>query len=162
MTSEPYYVGQQGVKARTLLIADSGFDPYRVYVTTRKFAREHPDTLRKFMAASIRGWNDFIAGDPAPAESEIHRLNPALTPEFMAYCIGAIRTHRLITGNPDHGDQTGLITARRLQDQIDLLAAMGFASARLKVDDVATFAMLPPELASAARDGRTAPSPLPK
>ena len=145
ITSEPYYVQQKGVKARTLLIADSGFDPYRVFVTTRKFAREHPSELKRFMAASVRGWNDFIDSDPTPAENEIQRLNPQMTGEFMSYCIAAIRANRLITGRPEKGERTGLITPGRLEAQLSLLSSMGFVSPNLKVADVARFDMIPPE-----------------
>jgi NitT/TauT family transport system substrate-binding protein len=151
ITSEPFFAAQNGQKVRTLLIADSGYDPYRVYVTTRKFLREHPDQVRAFVAASIRGWNDFVMDDSGPARRLIQSLNPQMTPEFMDYSIKAIVTHRLVPGDAERGERTGLITSRRLAAQIDLLAKMKIVPATLRVNDVASFDALPPELRALAQ-----------
>ncbi|HZZ20868.1 MAG TPA: ABC transporter substrate-binding protein, partial [Opitutaceae bacterium] len=62
ISNEPYGAELHGQKARALLIADSGFDPYRVIYTSRKFAREHPEAVRAFIAASLKGWADFLHG----------------------------------------------------------------------------------------------------
>ena len=50
ITNEPYYMAEKGVAVKTMLIADSGFSPYRVVYTNRNFARENPDAVRAFVA----------------------------------------------------------------------------------------------------------------
>jgi NitT/TauT family transport system substrate-binding protein len=151
ITSEPYFAQQQGAKVRAILISESGYDPYRVYVTTRKFARDHPAELRAFLAASIHGWDDFGHGDPTPARQQILALNSQMTPAFLDYSVGAIARYQLISGDPAHGDRTGLLTTRRLQAQIDLLFGMKAIPEKLSVDQVADFEFLPADLQDLAR-----------
>src|SRR5277367_5958940 len=42
VTDEPYYIMKNGGHPRTLLMSDSGFNPYRIIYTTERYAREHP------------------------------------------------------------------------------------------------------------------------
>jgi NitT/TauT family transport system substrate-binding protein len=151
VTSEPYFVGQAGGKVRTLLIADSGYDPYRVYVTTKRFAAEHPDQVRAFAAASARGWEEFMAGDATPGRSLIQSLNPQMTPAFLDYSIAAIARYRLVSGYAEKGERTGLLTSERLQAQIDQLVSLNVMPAGLTAADVASFEFIPPAPGGAAR-----------
>jgi NitT/TauT family transport system substrate-binding protein len=151
VTSEPYFVGQAGGKARTLLIADSGYDPYRVYVTTKRFMAEHPDQVRAFAAASVRGWDDFMSGDATPGRLLIQSLNPQMTPAFLDYSIAAIARYHLVSGYAERGERTGLLTSKRLQEQIDLLVSLNVLAAGLTVGDVASPDLIPPSPAGADR-----------
>jgi NitT/TauT family transport system substrate-binding protein len=145
ITSEPFFVAKNGVKVRAMLIAESGYDPYRVYVTTRQYAHDHPRELRAFIEASIRGWNDFAA-EPGPGRRLIASLNPQMTPDFLDYDLAAIAKYHLIAGDPSKGDRTGLITKRRLQEQIDLLVSIKAIPKAVEVSDVASFEFLPADL----------------
>jgi NitT/TauT family transport system substrate-binding protein len=144
VTSEPYFVGQAGGKARALLIADSGYDPYRVYVTTKRFMAEHPDQVRAFVAASVRGWDDFMAGNAMPGRLLIQSSNPQMTPAFIDYSIAAIARYHLVSGYADRGERTGLLTPKRLQEQIDQLVSLNLMGAGLTARDVASFDFIPP------------------
>jgi len=150
ITNEPYYAAKNGAKPRTLLLDDSGFTPYRVFFTTQKFARENPDAIRAFLAASIRGWDDFMTGDPTPGKQLIAARNDQMTAEFMDYSIGAMKANRLVAGDPAKGEHTGLITRARLQEQMDLLVQLKMIPAPIPLDKCASFAFLPPALAAKA------------
>ena len=78
VTSEPYFVRQQGVEPRLLPIRESGFDSYRVLMTTRDFAAANPALVRRFVEASLRGWSEYLK-DPAAANAEILKRNPEMT-----------------------------------------------------------------------------------
>jgi NitT/TauT family transport system substrate-binding protein len=151
VTNEPYFVGRAGGKARTLLVADSGYDPYRVYVTTKRFLAEHPAQVRTFAAASIRGWDDFMAGNATSGRLLIQSLNPQMTPVFLDYSIAAIGRYHLVSGYAERGERTGLLTAKRLQEQIDLLVSLNLMAPGISVGDVASFDFNPPALEAAAR-----------
>jgi NitT/TauT family transport system substrate-binding protein len=151
VTSEPYFVRQAGGNARALVIADSGYDPYRVYVTTKRFMAEHPDRARAFVAASVRGWDDFMAGNAMPGRLLIQSLNPQMTPAFMDYSIAAIARYHLVSGYAERGERTGLLTASRLQEQIDQLVGLNVMAAGLTVGDVASFDFIPSAPGGAAR-----------
>lgn len=85
VTSEPFYLKQQGVEVRTMLISESGFDPYRVIYTNRTFLKKHPEQVRAFVKASIAGWRSYFAEDNSEANAMIASRNEKLTPEYAAW-----------------------------------------------------------------------------
>jgi NitT/TauT family transport system substrate-binding protein len=146
VTDEPYYVLKNGGHPRTLLISDSGFSPYRVIYTTQRYAREHAAEVRAFLAASLRGWDDYMNGDPAPGQALILKDNTSMTQEFMDYSTKAMREDHIVFGKPEEGERLGLMTRRRLQKQVDDLVGLGLIPGPIPVDDFARFDLLPPSL----------------
>ena len=55
VTNEPYFVRKNGGHPRTLLMSDSGFNPYRVIYTTQRYLQGPSREVRAFIAASLRG-----------------------------------------------------------------------------------------------------------
>jgi NitT/TauT family transport system substrate-binding protein len=149
VTNEPYYVQKHGGKAKTILISSTGFDPYRVIAGNADFVAAHPEATRAFVQASIRGWQDYLEGDPGPANRMISALNLQMTPDFLAYGIATLKRYRLVTGDPAKGEANGLITRHRLQEQIDALRLIGALDRPITVDDVANFSFLPTVLTAA-------------
>src|SRR5690606_11933917 len=78
VTQEPFFAEQQGAEVGTLLIADSGYAPYRVIFTSRDFLARHPDVVRAFVSASARGFDDLVEGDPSPAFAALQQANPLM------------------------------------------------------------------------------------
>lgn len=149
-TSEPYFLRLHGIASRTLLIANSGYNPYRVIFANRSFVRQHPDATRAFVAATLEGWNDFLGGDREPAERLIRAVNPEMTPGYLAYSIKAMQADHMLRGDPALGERIGLITRGRLQQEVDLAVKLKLIPAPIPVDEFATFDYLPPDLASVA------------
>jgi NitT/TauT family transport system substrate-binding protein len=150
-TSEPYYVLHHGEATRTLLIANSGYNPYRVVIANRGFVRAHPEATRAFVAATLRGWEDYISGDPSPANKIIFSRNEALTADFMKFSVKAMADNRLVRGDPALGERLGLMTRRRMQEQVDLYVRLKVIDAPLPLDEFVSFDFLPPELAALAK-----------
>jgi NitT/TauT family transport system substrate-binding protein len=139
VTNEPYYVEKNGGHPKTILISDTGFDPYRVIMGNADFVAAHPRETRAFVEASLRGWEDYLHGDPTPANREISRLNLQMTPDFLAYAVAAMKRYKLVDGDPSKGEAIGLITRKRLQEQIDALRLIGVLDRVVTPDDVADF-----------------------
>ncbi|HEX2099603.1 MAG TPA: ABC transporter substrate-binding protein [Candidatus Synoicihabitans sp.] len=150
ITNEPYYVRQQGAQPRTLLIAGSGYDPYRGLFTTQRFWRENREAVRAFVAASLRGWEDFMTGDPTPAKKLIAARNEQMTDEFMDYSIAAMRDHELVHGDPARGERLGLITRERLEAQVRLLVELKILTEPIALERFVAFDALPDELQAAS------------
>jgi NitT/TauT family transport system substrate-binding protein len=146
VTNEPYFVRKNGGHPRTLLLADSGYNPYRCIVTTRHFLAEHPEAARAFVAASIRGWRDFMGGDPDPALSMIAGRNEQITRDLMSFSMQVMREQGIVAGLPELGEQIGLMKRSRLEDQARILAQIGIMRSALPVERFATFDFLPGEL----------------
>lgn len=111
-TSEPFFARQAGIETRVLLISDAGYSPYRVLFTTQDFVAAHPETVAKFVRASLRGWRDYM-NDPAAAHAVIAKLNPALNPEWMHFSWQALHDGHFVTGNDASGAQLGEMTPER-------------------------------------------------
>lgn len=74
--SEPLVAKEQGGDPHCLMLSDIGFDPYTSCVAVlRERAESNPEEVRKFIAASRRGWLNYLASAKTANEA-IHRENP--------------------------------------------------------------------------------------
>jgi NitT/TauT family transport system substrate-binding protein len=106
VTSEPFFVQQAGVPVRTMLISQTGYDPYRVFVTSRSFLQQHPDIVAKFVRASLRGWRDYLS-HPDDINAAIAKLNPAMSVPQMKFSYEGLRDQHFITGDAPDGADLG-------------------------------------------------------
>ncbi|MFI5357084.1 MAG: ABC transporter substrate-binding protein [Opitutales bacterium] len=126
--AEPYHIVKAGGKApRFLSTWDAGFRAYAVLVTSRRFAREHPEELKAFLRAYVRGWRDYIAGDPAPANALMKAANPNNTDDFLAASRQLIIENKLVTGRDANGGlaNIGRLDPARYATQIRQLEELG-------------------------------------
>jgi NitT/TauT family transport system substrate-binding protein len=126
--AEPYHIVHAGGKMpRFLSTWDAGFRAYAVLVTSRRFAREHPEQLKAFTRAFIRGWRDYLEGDPAPAHAALKQANPHNTDDFMAFSRRMIIEGKLVTGrDADAGPENiGRLDPKRFAKQIEQLEELG-------------------------------------
>ena len=126
--AEPYHITHAGGKMpRFLSTWNAGFRAYAVLITNKKFAREHPAELRAFTRAYLRGWRDYLAGDPAPAHAALKLANPNNTDEFMMFSRQMIIDEKLVTGRDMTGgaQNIGRLDADRFATQIDQLETLG-------------------------------------
>jgi NitT/TauT family transport system substrate-binding protein len=145
VTNEPYYVERNGGHARTLLLADSGFDPYRVIMGNADFVRTHPRVTRAFVQASLRGYHDYLEGDPTPGNRLILAANVQMNGDFAAYGIRAMKAYHLVEGDVAKGEGIGRLSRRRLQEQIDALQKIGALDRTVTPDEIADFRFTEPE-----------------
>ncbi|MGA3007925.1 MAG: ABC transporter substrate-binding protein, partial [Opitutaceae bacterium] len=145
--AEPYHIVHAGgPMPRFLSTWDAGFRAYAVLITNRKFAREHPAELRAFMRAYIRGWRDYLEGDPTPAEEALKQANPNNTADFMAFSRKMIIDAKLVTGrDPGSGPrQIGRLDPARMATQIRQLEDLGIlAKGKVTVGQAMTTEFLP-------------------
>jgi NitT/TauT family transport system substrate-binding protein len=151
VTNEPYYVGKSGGHSRTLMLSESGYNPYRIIFGTQAYVNAHPEAVRKFLAATMRGWDDFMNGDPAPAKAIIAKRNENMDADFMNYSIKAMRDEHIVFGQPEAGERLGLMTRRRMQDQVDILARLKLIPGPVPLDKFVRFDLLPADLQAASR-----------
>jgi NitT/TauT family transport system substrate-binding protein len=112
VTSEPFFARQAGASVRTMLISGTGYDPYRVMVTSRSFLEQHPDIVAKFVRASVRGWRDYLK-NPDDVNAVIAKLNPAMSKAQMQFSYQALRDQRFIAGEDPSGGQLGKFDSAR-------------------------------------------------
>ena len=143
MTSEPFFARQHGAKVRVIRIADSGYDPYHTIMCRRELARNSPEVVRAFLAASIRGWHDYLEGDPAPAFALIRERNKQMGLDQLVFSRGELIANALITGDPAQGEAIGQIRVERIQRQIDTLREFKITEQPVNAATVMSRAFLP-------------------
>lgn len=145
LTSEPYFARQKGVAVRVLPLTATGYDIYHAVICRRELLRKEPEIVRAFVAASIRGWQDYITNDPAPAHQLILARNRDMTAGQLAFSRQALIEHALVSGHAERGEATGRLNLERIQQEIDRLLEFGVLEKALRADAVATTAYLPAE-----------------
>jgi NitT/TauT family transport system substrate-binding protein len=120
VTSEPFFARQAGVQVRTMLISETGYDPYRVMVTSRAFLQQHPETVAKFVRASLRGWRDYLT-HPDDINAAIGKLNPAMSVPQMKFSYEALRDQHFITGDAPNGADLGRFDPARWESMYQQL-----------------------------------------
>ncbi len=146
LTSEPYFVAQQGVKTSVLPFWDMGLDPYRLVMTSTRFAEQQPALVRRFVAASMRGWSEFMNGETEEAFAEISRRNSEQSPDFMQWTYNKMQEYSLAYGRASDGETMGQINTARLQRQIEQLAALDLLGSPVAPEETMLYAGYPEEL----------------
>jgi len=146
ITNEPFFVRANGVEPKTMLLAQEGYDPYRVIFTSRRYAAAHPERVRAFVAASIKGWESFLDGDNTAAKAMIAERNDSMSNDFMEFSIGAMKENHLVRGRPGLGEANGLIKRARIAAELENLHQLGILRERLPVEKVALFEFLPEDI----------------
>ncbi len=146
VTNEPYYARLKGAVPKSLLLADSGYSAYRAILTNHKFAQEHPDLVRAFVGASVRGWKGYLAGDRSRTNAHIASLNPQMTEEFMEFVLDTMEQYQLIEGHADQGEKLGLVTKKRMQEQMADMLAAGIIEKPLPLEAFVSTEFLPDDL----------------
>jgi len=126
--AEPFHITQAGGKMpRFLSTWDAGFRGYAVLITNRRFARERPADLRAFTRAYIRGWRDYLEGDPSPAHTALKQANAQNTDAFMDFSRRMILEEKLVTGRDADGGpaKVGRLDPARYIAQIAILEKLG-------------------------------------
>src|SRR5207253_3006510 len=96
-----------------LHFARDGFPPYgTTIVATQKLAKEKPELVARFVRASMQGWKSFLE-DPAAAAELIKKDNPNMKDDQIAYSVGKLKEHRIVTGGDAAKMGIGAMTDER-------------------------------------------------
>ena len=144
-TNEPFIAHQHGFRVRTLALADAGYDSYTVMFCRRDFAQNNPAATRAFVAASLRGWRDYLGRDPAPAFAEILQRNPNMSAELLAFSRGEMIRHHVTEGDARRGEAPGRLSPARLREQLATLLDLKILSVPVALGQVASWDFLPAE-----------------
>ena len=102
-------------------------------------------TLRAFLAAYIRGWDDYLHGDPTPAHEAMKQANPKNSDAFLAFSRKMIVDEKLVVGrDATDASRIGRLDPARYATQIKILEDLKLTPpGALKVADVMSTDYLP-------------------
>ncbi|GAE27862.1 nitrate/sulfonate/bicarbonate ABC transporter substrate-binding protein [Halalkalibacter wakoensis JCM 9140] len=136
VTSEPFYLAEQGVETGHLLIADSGYSPYGdVLFTTKAFMEEHPEVIQAYVDAITKGWEAFKE-DPAKVYDYIIELEPEKTVDQMEYATEQMQ--ELVFGGDAEENGVGYMSTERWEELIGQLVELGLLDSEIPAEDVFT------------------------
>jgi len=145
VSSEPFTATQVGVQPKVFLLSDEGYPGYSAMVMVRSayIAKNHK-VVADFVAASIEGWQDYLWGDPAPANALILKDNPEMTAELIANGIAVMRANDML------GDKqaVGRMSDARWQQFYDEMSELGILAKGLDVKEAYTLEFAGPEAAN--------------
>ena len=142
--AEPYFMQQAGVKVKWLPLWDSGYDPAATLFVNTTFAHDHPDKLRAFLRAFIRGWKDYLEGDPAPGNALMKLQNPKMDDGYMQFSRDQIIKYNLGRGDPAKGENYGTLDPAKVQSEISIMENLGLIKpGQVPLDKAVTLDYLP-------------------
>jgi len=102
LSSEPFAVMKEaGFEPNVFLIADAGFSSYATMVETMQSTiDEKPEQVKCFVEGSIKGWYNYLYGDPTAANALIKEANPDMTDDKIAFAINMMKEEGIV----DSGD----------------------------------------------------------
>lgn len=110
-TSEPLAAAKAGIKVKTFMVADSGYNPYTtVLATTREHLQKEPEQVAKVVASVRAGWSDYLQ-NPEPTNVKMAQLNKAM--DAATFRASAQAQKALIETKDGH--RLGSMTAQRWQ-----------------------------------------------
>ncbi|WP_235848314.1 ABC transporter substrate-binding protein [Litchfieldia alkalitelluris] len=85
VTSEPYFMELENVETETMLISESGYDPYNVVLyVTKEYLEENKDQVQKFVTAFVEGWN-YYKESPDEITKAINEANTDIALEALEF-----------------------------------------------------------------------------
>lgn len=101
------------------MLSDIGFNPYTSLLCTHDDQLDdHPQLVRKMVAASIRGWENYIQS-PEEANRRIHQANPEMDLDILEY--GAETLKPLVMDSTAKQKGVGTMSRARWQTLADQL-----------------------------------------
>ncbi|RXZ82666.1 myristoyl transferase [Paenibacillaceae bacterium] len=141
MTSEPYTLAQEGIEVDFLLNADSGYAPYgNILYTTEKFLKDHPDIVKAYVEASVRGWN-YYKDNYEEVNVFIKDFNPDMPLDKLEYSATALQP--LVYGFDAETNGVGYMSEERWQTLMEQLLDLGLLESPIDVKTVFTTEFLP-------------------
>ncbi|MFD0692585.1 ABC transporter substrate-binding protein [Paenibacillus sp. GCM10027628] len=141
VTSEPFTLDQQKVEYGTLLNADSGYNIYAgVYFTTEKMIAEHPDQVKAFVEATVKGW-DYYKDHWEEINPSIKEKNPDMGLDMMKF--SAQKEVDFAFGGDAATKGTGIMTKERWEEVQKQLVDVGVLKTAEDINKVFTTQFLP-------------------
>ena len=127
LSSEPYLVTKEGgFTPEVFLIADAGYSTYATTVETMADTiANQPEVVSCFVDGSIKGWYNYLYGDPSGANELIKSDNPEMTDDKIAYAIERMLAVGIVDSGDALTDGIGVITAEKVGDFYNKMVAAG-------------------------------------
>lgn len=127
LSSEPFLVEKEGgFTPNVFLIADAG---YSTYATTIEAMADtianRPEEVKCFVEGSIKGWYNYLYGDPSAANELIQAANPEMGGDKIAYAIEKMLENGIVDSGDALDKGIGVITDAKVEDFFNKMVEAG-------------------------------------
>ncbi|MEM1504749.1 ABC transporter substrate-binding protein [Domibacillus sp. 8LH] len=141
VTSEPFFMEQEKVQVETMLVSESGYDPYNVVLfVTKDYLESHKETVQKFVSSYIKGWQSY-----EQSSDEINQVivgeNPNIALEALDF--ETKTQHEYIYGKDAAEHGIGYMTEERWDTLKKQLLEIGLLKEDFKTSEMFTTEFLP-------------------
>lgn len=131
-TSEPLNAAKSGAKVKTFLVAEAGYNPYTtVLIAKASLLKEHPDTVKRMVAAVRAGWADYLK-NPDATNQMMNKLNPSM--DLATFKASAVAQAPLIHTADTVKAGLGTMTTARWRELVDQLSTLKLIQAKPAVE----------------------------
>jgi NitT/TauT family transport system substrate-binding protein len=127
-TAEPERIrAAAGKEPRVFLLADYGWNSYSTVLETRNdLIDENPDLVRRFVDASIVGWNTYLDGEDADAADALIKAdNRSMTDDLIKFSRRKIQELELLRSGDAQEKGIGAIDVDRVRSFYAKMVAAG-------------------------------------
>ncbi len=127
LSSEPYAVQKEaGFVPDVFLIADAGYSTYATTIEAMApTIANSPEVVQCFVDGSIKGWYNYLYGDPSAANELIKAHNPGMTDDKIAYAVDRMKAVGIVDSGDALTKGIGVITEAKVKDFFDKMVAAG-------------------------------------
>ncbi|MCG6885566.1 MAG: ABC transporter substrate-binding protein [Silicimonas sp.] len=131
LSSEPFLVEKEGgFTPDVFLIADAGYSTYATTIETMADTiAQKPDAVKCFVEGSIKGWYNYLYGDPSAANALIQEANPEMTDDKIAYAIEKMKEFGIVDSGDTETLGIGAITDAKVEDFFNKMVEAGVIEA---------------------------------
>jgi len=127
VTSEPYTIEKEsGIKPKVFLLADNGYPGYATMILAPdSLIARNPAAVKAFVEATARGWQEYLHGDPAPADALIKKDNPEMTQDVLDQAREKLKSYAIVEGGDAKTGGIGAMTDARWKTFFDMASGQG-------------------------------------
>ncbi len=131
---------QGGVDPQVYLLADAGFSTYSTTIEARlDMVKNKPETVKKFVEASIIGWNNYLYGDNKAANALIRKANPDMTDANLAGSLDLMKKQGIVDSGEAVTKGIGAMSEARIKDFYEKMVKAGlYKKGEIDLSKVAT------------------------
>jgi NitT/TauT family transport system substrate-binding protein len=121
--SEPLMAEQAGVKVKTLMMSDIGYNPYAsLLIASEDFVSKNEDITKRMVVASVQGWQKYLESPEETNKYILSQNQQGMTAEALSYGVTNLKPLCLPEGfDPSN---LGAMSSERWQTLVEQLASL--------------------------------------
>jgi len=145
VTSEPYTIEKEAhEKPVVFLLADNGYPGYaNMILAPDALIAKNPAAVKAFVEATAKGWDDYLNGDPKPADALILKDNPEMTQDVLDQARAKLKSYGIVGGGDAKTGGTGAMTDAGWKAFFDMASGEGVFPKTLDVKKGYSLQFLP-------------------